>query len=344
LSLELLKRTQAGSAEEGKARAIIERQSHQLTRLVDDLLDVTRITRDKFDLQRESLDLNEVTRDTISDHRHLFEANEIKLTFDPMAEPVMIDGDRNRLAQMIGNLLHNATKFTASGGHTQVIITPDEASQTVELRITDDGAGIDARTLSTLFKPFVQADATLDRSAGGLGLGLSLVKGIVDLHGGQITAESEGVGEGASFAVRLPLADIEDQGAASSEMKSEMKGVRVLLIEDKSDVAAGIQMLLEAAGHHVEIATDGSLGLKKALAILPDAIICDIGLPGMDGFAVAHAIRSAPAIQSIHLIALSGYARPEDVRKALAAGFDHHCAKPPDFDALSDLLYASQNH
>jgi two-component system CheB/CheR fusion protein len=304
--------------------------------LVNDLLDVTRITRNKAQLQKERVELNDIVRRAVDDHRSLFERAGIALDLAPSPRPVFLLGDRTRIAQVVGNLLHNAAKFTSKGGSAQVSVATDGSDAV--LRVSDDGAGMDSETLDRLFQPFIQADKTLDRSKGGLGLGLALVKGLVELHGGSVAAHSGGLGKGSELVVRLPL----DRGAA---LDHDVKVPpiararrRILIIEDNVDAAESLQEALLLDEHDVSVAPDGPTGIARARAFRPDVILCDIGLPGMDGFAVARALRADPLFERTFLVALSGYALPEDLQRAAEAGFDRHLAKPPRLEILERLL------
>jgi PAS domain S-box-containing protein len=322
-----------------RARAIIGRQVAQLSSLVNDLLDVTRIARNKAQLQKERVELNEIVRRAVEDHRGLFERARITLDLTPAPRPVFLLADRTRVAQVAGNLLQNAAKFTNPGGATRVSVDTD--GDDAVLRVRDDGAGMAQETLDRLFQPFIQADQTLDRSKGGLGLGLALVKGLVELHGGSVAAHSEGLGKGSELVVRLPV-----DAAAPPDCEQTVAPVahsrrRVLIIEDNSDAADSLQDALLLGGHEVEVAPDGRAGIDKARAFRPDVIFCDIGLPGMDGFAVARTLRADLLLKGTFLVALSGYALPEDLQRSAEAGFDRHLAKPPRLELLEQLLAES---
>ena len=342
LSLHLLDEVESESPVARKARESIERQVDQLTRLVDDLLDVTRITRDKIELRCEPLDLNEVVRHTVEDHISLFASEGIELQMELADEAIRVDGDANRLAQAIGNLLSNAAKFSEPGSHTRVITfcdpATDLATDLATVRVVDDGIGIEKVSLPTLFEPFAQADSSLEHSSGGLGLGLALVKGIVELHSGEVEVQSNGIGTGAEFTIRLPILDEERADPTSEESDSTTQELHILIIEDNVDVAQMLKMVLEMKGHQVLVAADGHRGLERVYEFRPDAVVCDIGLPGIDGYTIARSIREDPELEPPLLIALSGYARSEDIEKSKAAGFDYHLSKPPDVDELQELL------
>jgi CheY-like chemotaxis protein len=338
-SVYILERAQPGGEQATRAREVIDRQAHQLTKLTDDLLDVTRISRGKIRLQRERIELNRIVRGTAEDLREVFRRNGIELKVSVIREPLFVEGDPTRIAQMVGNLLQNASKFTERGGHASLTLELDENGEAV-IQVRDDGVGIQRELLPALFEPFVQGDRTLDRSRGGLGLGLALVKGLADLHGGEVSVVSEGPGKGALFTVRLPLETPAKRrlGLVRSADRSTTRSRRVLIIEDNVDAAETLKIALELCDHLVEVAYTGPEGIERSRAWQPELVICDIGLPGMDGYAVARAIRANPALRSIPLVALTGYAGPDDVERALAAGFDLHLAKPPDLVSLEKVL------
>ncbi|MGA7743260.1 MAG: response regulator [Polyangia bacterium] len=335
-SLYILDRAAPGGEQARRALGVIDRQATQLSNLVNDLLDVTRITRNKIRLQKQSLDLNQLVHRALEDNRSFFERNEVRLSCDLAATPVPINADATRVAQMVGNLLQNAAKFTSRGGHAHVSVAA-EAGEAV-IRVVDNGVGMAPDTVARLFQPFMQADQSLDRSKGGLGLGLALIKGLVEMHGGSIQAQSGGLGKGAAFVVRLPL----DTGAVLERPAPRVTPGRVcrrvLIIEDNRDAAESLREALELGKHEVEVAYNGPDGIERARSFHPDVVLCDIGLPGMDGYDVARAVRHDPALQSIFLVALSGYALPEDLERAAQAGFQHHLAKPPSVDALERVL------
>jgi CheY-like chemotaxis protein len=249
-----------------------------------------------------------------------------------------VSGDSTRIAQVIGNLLHNAAKFTPRGGRAELSV--ERASEDLAaIRVRDTGEGIAPAALRHVFEPFVQEDGTLERTHGGLGLGLALVKGIAELHGGSAAAHSEGLGKGAEFVVTLPL---EREGGSQPRKdggtSAKVFARRVLIIEDNLDAAESLKEVLELSDHVVETAGSGLEGLEKARALRPEVVLCDIGLPGMDGFEVAKEIRADPALRSTALLALSGYATPTDLERAAEAGFDRHLAKPVDLDELEQVM------
>ncbi|HEY1189847.1 MAG TPA: response regulator [Gemmata sp.] len=314
-------------------RDIVDRQATHMARLVDDLLDVTRIARGKVSLQKERCDLNRVVRETVDDYRGTVEANGLALHVRVPEGPVWVSGDRTRLSQVVGNLLNNAVKFTDRGGEVHVDVVRD-GEGVVAITVRDTGIGIDAGTMKTLFEPFAQADRSLDRSRGGLGLGLALVKGLAGLHEGGVTVASDGPGRGTTLTVRLPLARPAAAPAGEPAPAQPGAGRHVLIVEDNRDSADSLFTLLEMLGHKVAVAYTGPDGAAAARRSRPEVMLCDIGLPGMDGYAVARAVREQPAPNDVYLIALTGYGRPEDVARAHEAGFDAHLTKPV---VLADL-------
>jgi PAS domain S-box-containing protein len=341
-SLYLLAHAPPAGDQARRAQAIIDRQVGQMTRLVEDLLDVTRIARGKAQLQREILDINEVAQRTVEDHRGAFADGGIELEMAAAAEEIWVNGDSTRLSQVIGNLLQNAAKFTPRGGKTTVSVERDSARQQAIVRVQDTGRGIAPEDQLHLFEPFTQADVTIDRKKGGLGLGLAVVKGLVEMHGGSVTAASTGVDEGATFTITLPLEATGPAEAHRPRADAQKAVRRVLVIEDNEDAADSLREALELCGHEVEVAYTGSEGIEKARAFGPEVVICDIGLPEMDGYTVARALRADSQHARVTLIALSGYAGPEDLAKAKEAGFDGHLAKPPSMDAVERVLKPDQ--
>jgi PAS domain S-box-containing protein len=334
--LAVLARARPGSDEALRARDALERQVVHLGRLVDDLLDLTRISRGKIRLRREPADLAAIVLRTAEDHRALLGAAGVSLAVRLSDGAAIVEGDAIRLAQVLGNLLHNAAKFTPRGGRVEVALEISAAAAT--LRVRDTGVGIDAAVFPRLFEPFSQGDATLDRSRGGLGLGLALVRRLVELHGGTVSARSDGLGCGAEFTVTIPLrpgAAARPPGPAPAAAPGPR---RVLVVDDNVDAAVTLCDLLELSGHEVAIAHDGAEALVRARAFAPDAVLCDIGLPGMDGYAVARALRADPTLGDVFLVALTGYALPDDLRRASEAGFDAHLAKPPPLERIETLL------
>jgi PAS domain S-box-containing protein len=337
-ALWLLDRAPPGGEQAVRARETINRQVLHLTRLVDDLLDVTRISQGKIHLQRSRIDLAEVVRRTVEDHRPLFVASELTLALDVGPVPLHLGADPTRLAQVVGNLLANAAKFTGPGGRVDVSLAREPGGHAA-LRVRDDGVGFAPELGDRLFQPFIQADATLHRSRGGLGLGLALVKGLVELHGGAVWARSEGMNRGAEFGVRLPL-DAEQPVLDSPPRPTPapMARRRVLVVEDNADAAETLREMLLLWQHEVEVARDGVAGLARIRAFRPDVVLCDVGLPELDGYGVAQAVRADPALAGTFLVAVTGYASPDDQRRAADAGFDRHLAKPVPVDVIEEVL------
>jgi CheY-like chemotaxis protein len=279
----------------------------------------------------------EVVRRTIQDQRPALDAADLSLNLILPAQPVWIVGDRTRLAQIITNILHNAVKFTEPKGRIDVQVTAEPDSAIISIR--DTGIGMAPDMARAAFELFRQADNTLSRSRGGLGVGLSLAKGLVALHQGDIRAASEGLGKGSELTVRLPLTHPpEPPRDLPTSADGRIPGSRVLLVEDNVDAAESMRVLLELGGHHVEVVHNGKEALPLAREFHPEVVLCDIGLPGLDGYAVARAIREDPSVPTPHMIAITGYGRDEDVRLALEAGFDQHLTKPVDFARLDELL------
>jgi PAS domain S-box-containing protein len=335
-SLHLLERSAPGSKQATHAVEVIRRQTEHVTRLIDDLLDVTRISRGKIFLKRAWVDLRDIVRRTTDDLRSLFVQAEINLHVDDACGPVMITADPTRIAQVLGNLLQNAAKFTPAGGTTTVTLAAK--GDHAELRVRDTGVGMKPEKIEHMFAPFVQAEMTLARTKGGLGLGLALVKGLVEMHGGIVEARSDGVERGSEFLVRLPLAGIGMEAGRERLAGAKAAPREILVIEDNLDAGQTLAEVLELEGHHVRVARDGRSGLELAHKQHPDVVLCDIGLPDIDGYEVARALRRDEDLRGTHLVAVSGYAQPEDRKAARDAGFDAHLAKPPDLVELMNVV------
>ena len=317
-----------------EARAMIDRQVAHMARLVDDLLDATRIAQGKILLRFEPCDLATIARQTAEDFRSVLEGSGVRLTVEAPPAPVWVNGDATRLAQIVGNLLHNAHKFTNPGGSVTVRLAEGPDRRAV-LSVRDTGIGIDPAILPLVFEVFSQADESLARERGGLGLGLALVKGLAELHHGTVEASSAGPGRGSEFVIRLPQA-VGPPSATATPAPVVVDGVafKVLVIEDNADAADSLRMLLELVGHEVRTAATGPAGVATARAFHPDLVLCDIGLPGMTGYEVARALRAEADLAGVTIVALTGYGRDEDQAKAKAAGFDVHLTKPVEYDAL----------
>ncbi|WP_437685125.1 ATP-binding protein [Sorangium sp. So ce176] len=343
-AVELLKIAGPATPVIDRARAIMDRQIGHMTRMVDDLLDISRISRGKIALSADRLDLVELARAAALDYRPLLDARGVRFELALPAAPVWIRADATRLTQAIGNLLQNANKFTDDRGSVRLSVVPDRGRGVVAVEVADTGIGIDPAILERIFEPFTQADRSLARSRGGLGLGLALVKGVVELHGGGVRAASAGVGRGAQIAITLPLADVAAPRAAEAlrpavAAASASRARRILIIEDNHDAADSLRMLLERRGHAVSVAHSGADGVAAARDAPPDVILCDIGLPGdMNGYGVARALRSESATRATLMVALTGYGQDDDRRLAHAAGFDAHLTKPVTQAMLERLL------
>lgn len=339
MSLDLLDQAPAGGKQATRALEVAKRQGKQLSFLVDDLLEVTRISRNKITLKKEAVELNELIHKAAQDYQPQFlEKNvglEVKLT-----SPIYIKADPYRLTQAIGNLLHNAAKFTSENDQVIVTVSEDSNSRKAVITSQDTGHGIDPEYLGNILDPFIQADQSLDRSLGGLGLGLSIVKGIVELHGGTVEAFSEGKGKGSRFTIRLPLPEkyigIQEHNGRLDPRSNQ--SLNILMIEDNKDLADIMCELIEYIDHKAVAVHDGTTGLAKAKELRPDVIICDIGLPDMSGYKVAKLIRKDSELQDTYLIALSGYAQPEDLERSKEAGFDRHLSKPVSLETLQKTL------
>jgi PAS domain S-box-containing protein len=329
-----------GSAGRQQAQAIIERQVEHMSRLLDDLLDVSRITRGTLLLRRSSVELSAALAAALEAARPLLEAKSHTwaLRLPPM--PVRLVADPVRLAQILANLLVNAAKYTDTGGHIEVEAREEQGELVVVVR--DDGIGIAAEMMPRLFTLFAQASPALERSEGGLGIGLSLVRGLVELHGGSVTAHSSGPGYGAEFTVRLPMGEptaVELQGESlRPRASSQPKPLRVLVADDNRDSAASCAALLESSGHDVSIAHSGSEAFELACRVEPDALLLDIGMPGLNGYQLAQRIRGTSWGRAATLIAITGWGQEQDKRRAREAGFDRHLTKPVDPRRLEGLL------
>jgi CheY-like chemotaxis protein len=379
---------QHGATEEARQRAlgVLDRQVRRQVRMVDDLLDVSRITRGLIELRDEPLDLAPLLRESIEEQSSAFEGQGVALEFELTGAPLPIRGDRDRLAQVLGNLLNNALKFTPQGG--RLVVSVERRDEEIEVRVRDTRIGIPADLFPHVFESFTQGDRSLARSRGGLGLGLALVRGLVQLHRGSVSAASDGPGHGAEFVVRLPIprcgngirttktrshgeernwAEIEGrtqnrvahaspvvnpnfhsvsrhlEGNRLRGATPETRDLRVLVIEDNRDGAESLRDVLELAGWTVELAHAGPAGIEAARRMRPDVILCDIGLPGMDGYQVASALRRDPVTCSTRLIAISGYGSDGDRERSLQAGFDFHVVKPVASGILCWLMTAPKD-
>ncbi len=320
---------------------IIERQALHMTRLVDDLLDVARITRGRVQLRKELVELASVIDRATETASPLVEARRHQLIVEVPRTGLVVDADPVRLAQAIGNLLNNAAKYTEPGGTICVRAARD--AEQVSLAVTDTGIGMSADDLSGAFELFAQAGRALDRSQGGLGIGLTLVRHLIELHGGCVEAASAGPGHGSTFVVRLPLAlpdvhAIDRARPVASPVETAVRG-RVLVVDDNADIVAVLESFLTWKGFEVAVARDGATGLEVARAVAPDVVLLDIGLPILDGYELARQMRADPHLAHARLIALTGYGQSSDRERARRAGFDDHLVKPVSFPQLLEVLH-----
>ncbi|HEU4411499.1 MAG TPA: response regulator [Polyangiaceae bacterium] len=337
--LEVVKMSRGGAGAD-KALGVMERQLGHLVRLVDDLLDVARISRGKVELRRERIEVRAVLDHAVEVSRPLVEAARHALDVRAPGEPLWLDGDLTRLAQVVSNLLNNAAKYTPDGGRIELSARAEGGEAVI--RVSDNGAGISAEMLPRVFDLFAQVDRTRDRAQGGLGIGLSLVRRLVELHGGAIEAKSEGLGRGSSFEVRLPLvrpAEGRAEAPSGAARGGERPGGwRILVVDDNADGAELLAMTLELSGHLTRVAYDGPGALEAAEAFRPEVIFLDIGLPGLDGYEVARRLRAEPALAGAALVALTGWGAQGDKQRALDAGFDVHLTKPVDRAEVEGVL------
>lgn len=337
---QLLALDEIGAQVRQGAREIFERQFQHLRRLLDDLLDITRISRGKLEVRKERVELNQVIRDAIEAVTPQIKKRGHSLNVDMPQEQLWVQGDATRLEQVVVNLLNNAAKFTPPQGHLS--LTVKTAEREVEIRVCDDGPGIPEELLPHIFDPFVQGRQTLARSDGGLGIGLSLVDAIVRLHGGSINAQPNEECPGVSFVVRLPLAEVGAAGSSPSGSAATVRPLRILLIEDSEDARRMLKDILRLEGHEILEASDGSDGLAALLERQPDLALVDIGLPGLDGYEVARRARQDERGQRVRLIALTGYGMPQDIQASREVGFDGHLVKPLRYPDLEKLLKEHQ--
>jgi len=321
------------------AREVIDRQLTHLTRLVDDLLDVARITRGVISLQKAPVALAELVHRALETNRPLMESRNQHLSVLLPPEPVSLFGDATRLYQILDNLLNNASKFTPEGGEIHLQARLEDRSVIITVR--DNGMGIPADTLPRIFDLFAQGERELDRSHGGLGLGLTLVRSLVELHGGSVAVSSDGADRGCEFRLRLPLSMERAEPASDNRPAADTHGHHILVVDDQVDVGSSLKILLSNLGHRVRVATDGAGALRAVAEDRPDIVLLDIGLPGMDGYEVARRLR-ADHDNALRLIALTGYGREDDLARSREAGFDHHLLKPVDLEKLRGVLESAR--
>lgn len=319
-------------------REVIERQVQQLNRMVDDLTDVSRITQSKFSLQREPVRVSTVLAQAVETSRPLIDARKHQLTVVPPAEPVWLEGDEIRLAQVVSNLLNNAAKYTEEGG--QIWLTAEQKGNEAVIRVRDTGIGIPADVLPRVFEPFMQEERLPDRAHGGLGIGLALVRSLVELHGGKVEAKSDGRGKGSEFVLHLPISQ-QTPPAANGKATCAAASIparRILVVDDNVDSAETLGILLRVGGHKVHTAYSGRSALEAARINRPEIVMLDIGMPGMDGLEVARRLREELGLTDVLLVAMTGYGLDEDRRRTEVAGFHNHLVKPIDLDGLNALL------
>jgi CheY-like chemotaxis protein len=334
--LQLLKLTSDPSIA-GEAIAVMERQLNQMVRLVDDLLDINRINRNKLELRKTRVDLASIVQCALETARPQIEAKGHKLTITLPSSPVYLDGDLTRLAQVFCNLLNNSAKYTESGG--LISLTAQTEGDEVSVTVRDNGIGIPADSLPSLFAMFSQVDRNLERAEGGLGIGLALVQGLVDAHCGRVSAQSDGPGHGSTFIVHLPIAKTEAHVEHLSQLECKMiANHKILVVDDNRDAASSLAMLLRVMGNETRAAHDGLQALELAEAFRPDLIIMDIGMPKLNGYDTCRRIRDTPWGKGILLVAVTGWNQEEDRRRSKDAGFDHHIVKPIDSAALRRLI------
>ena len=328
-------------------RDVIERQVEHLSRLVDDLLDVSRITRGRFKLKKKPAEVATFVARAIETAKPLFDARRQRLHVSMPEERLIVDGDLTRLSQIVGNLLNNAAKYTPDGGHISLQIETASrdggSAEEVLIRVKDNGTGIPPEMLPEVFDLFTQVDRALDRTHDGLGIGLALVRKLVEMHGGSVDAHSDGVGHGSEFFVRLPcrieLVDVKGASASAGDaIKTPVIRRRVLVVDDNEDSAETLALALQLEGYDVETAHGGQQALKLAEGFLPEVVLLDIGMPEMDGYEVARSIRAQPWGADMLLVAQTGWGQEEDRRRTREAGFDAHMTKPLDHSRLMSLM------
>ncbi len=338
-ALYLIEQQDIGADKRGQLQRMMERQVDHLVRLVDDLLESSRLSRGKIELKRECMDLKDALLRAVELSRPQIDEAGCVLEMKLPPEPLEIDADAIRMAQVFANLLNNAARYGRSGGRIRLEASPTNDGQAL-IRVIDDGIGIDPETLPHVFELFSQGKREERAAQGGLGIGLALVRSLVEQHGGRVVAASQGCGKGAEFSVWLPLNASRHQAATQPPTAPPAlpKGLHVLVVDDNQDAANALGMLLAASGVEHRVAHDGPGALSAANELMPDAILLDIGMPGMDGYAVARALRADPRHNQALIIALTGWSETQDLEASKSAGFDHHLRKPADIDELLRLL------
>jgi two-component system CheB/CheR fusion protein len=336
---ELLARDYAPEPESAEGIDIIVRQARQMARLLDDLLDVSRVTQGKIEIRKQVVDLTRLVKDTVDAVRPSFDARRQSLTLAVDEEPLCVEGDPSRLLQIQENLLGNASKYSPIGG--RILLSLHREGDEAVITVADNGQGIPPEMLSAIFDLFVQGPKSLARTEGGMGIGLSLVRTLVELHGGTVTVHSDGRDRGSTFTVRLPITKKRPTGVDGCLPKKNLKGTKVLIVEDNDDSRVTLTQLLRLYGCDVVAVADGISGFEAIRAEKPEVALLDIGLPGMDGYSLARRVREELKRQPVRLIALTGYGRAEDRAAVLNAGFDAHIVKPVNHGELLRLLGGS---
>jgi signal transduction histidine kinase len=343
-AVHVLQIPQANPDQQEWAKAIIHRQIEQMVRLVDDLLDVSRITQGKIQLKTELVDATTIVGCAVETSQPLIQSRGHTLHVSFPGEPLYVEADSTRFAQVLGNLLNNAAKYTEKGGRIEVSVGRE--GEEAVFRVRDSGVGIAPEMLAHVFDLFAQVDRSLDRSQGGLGIGLTLVRRLVELHGGSVRASSAGHHQGSEFVVRLPAKEHKEPPPFSENGKvgplRPAGARRILVVDDNADGAESLAMLLRSDGHEVHTALDGPAALAISDAFLPEVVLLDIGLPLMDGYEVARRLRTKPGLERVLLVALTGYGQIEDRLRGKAAGFDHYFVKPARAEALAELIFSAQ--
>lgn len=345
-AIQILRLEGTRAPQELWARDVIDRQIQQMTRLIDDLLDVSRITRGRLELRKERVELARVLQGAVETSRPLIDGSGHELSVDLPADPIYLDADITRLAQVFSNLLNNAAKYSDRG--SRISLTAERQGSDVVVSVRDCGIGIPREMLTRVFDMFAQVDRSLERTVGGLGIGLTLVKRLVEMHGGTVEAQSEGTGKGSEFVVRLPIPVLQrpqgsrPAGIADASAASDRR--RILVADDNKDAATSMSMLLRMLGYETRTAFDGHEAVEAAADFRPDVALLDIGMPKMNGYDVARRLREQAWARDLVLIAVTGWGQAEDKQRTLEAGFGHHLVKPVDPADLAELLASLAGH